>query len=103
MIQEIPVERFLDEPYGKGLNVVLLHLRDDLYLDALDAFKTARPRMYGIKLWTCHVKTEDDVAMVQACRFPQYRFLLNGVERSSYVGVLGERDLLDKIYAIEGS
>jgi len=103
MIQDLPVDRFLDEPYGRGLHVVLLHLNDDLYIDARDYMKVVVPRLHGgnINLWTCHVRSAEDVAMIQACRFPQYRFILNGVEKLSHVGVLDDRGFLDKVFSIE--
>jgi hypothetical protein len=87
------------------VHVVLLHLRDDLYQDALSGLCAVVPRLYGsrIRLWTCHVHTPDDAALIQACRFPQYRIIVNGIEKTSHVGVLGERELLDKIYTAEES
>ena len=103
MIRELPPDRYLDEPYGQGIHVVLLHLRDELYFDALGYMKVVETRLHGsrILLWSCHVQTDDDAELVQACKFPQFRFLVNGNEQFSHIGVLTDRELIDRIYRIE--
>ena len=82
----------------------MLHLGDDLYREAKAEFDYIDMKIgtsRSIFLWECRVHTAEDCAAVQACRFPQFRFFVNGNERQTHVGVLEAAVLLNKILDLE--
>ena len=104
MIRLLLPSRYLDEVYAKGIHVVLLHTGDRLFkkslveLDLLDRRLNDKEQIY---LWECKIKTEADCIAVQACRYPQVRFFINGSEKRSRLGVMSSKELLDQIHILE--
>lgn len=87
---------YLDRLYAAGMHIVLLHVGDDLYDDAIEPYRrVARHMANGERqFWTCRIRTVDDSVAVQACRFPQYRLFRDGCETSQHVGVLDDDELV---------
>jgi len=104
VIKETTPSRYLDDAFGQGINVVLLHLGDEMYQEALGPYVQAAQRFEGsrwVNLWVCCIQSDDDCVAVQACRFPQFRFLVNGVEKSSHLGALEAREIVQTIFSME--
>jgi hypothetical protein len=104
MIYSIVPAQYLDEISRRGIQIVLLHLEDDLYPLALGEFEKVSIRVGNeawIRLLDCSIKTPEDCVEVQACKFPQVRFFVNGNEHHSHVGKMTVEEILDRIHAIE--
>ena len=50
-----------------------------------------------MSFWHCRLKTPEDTEAVECCRVPQYRFIVDGSERQSHIGVLEDEDLIAKL------
>lgn len=103
MIETLPPEKYLDEAYGSGVHVVLLHRTDDLYREARSQLKQAALRLQGsrgIKFWSCLVSTAEDAELIQVVKFPQFRFFRNGSESHSHVGVMDHTEIIDRVHSI---
>lgn len=98
---DLPATRYYDEPYGKGLHCVILHIGDDLARQASQSVARVQVRRSGISFWAIYCRSPEDCEAVQACRFPQYRFLVNGAETHQHTGVLDDEDLIAIVDGLE--
>jgi hypothetical protein len=102
MIHDVPPDQYLDEASRRGVVVVLLHVNDTMYRRARYSLEQAEYRFSGraFRFSCCHVKDGQDAAEVQAIKFPQFRFFVNGSERSSHVGIMTDDEIAKAIFEI---
>jgi len=96
MIYALTPAEYYDRLYQPGTHVVLLHIGDDLYEDAVGPYRRVAQhleRPYR-SFWVCRIRSADDGAQVQACRFPQYRLFHDGEEKAQHTGVLDDEQLV---------
>ncbi len=89
--------QYLDA-YGPGVNVVLLTIDDDLGAEALACFTRVadRPNHY-VTFWTCRITGPEDTEAVECSRVPQYRFIVDGSEKTAHIGILEDEELITAI------
>lgn len=97
---DLPASRYYDEPYSRGVHCVILHLGDDLARQASECVSRVQVRRPDVSFWAIHCGPED-CESVQACRFPQYRFMVNGSETDQHTGVLDDEALISKLNELE--
>jgi len=102
MIYDVSPDKYLDEAAQRGVVVVLLHADDTLYRRARYQLEQAEFRFHGrsYRFCCCRIKDGQEAADVQAIKFPQFRFFVNGSERSSHIGVMSTDEIAKTIFEI---
>jgi len=101
MMKRLAIDRYHDDPYQSGRHVVLLCLPDSLQDVAERSFERVSAIMPTTTFWSAVITSDDEAEVVEAVRYPQYRFLCNGSEQSVHVGLLDDDRLLDCLDHLE--
>lgn len=107
MIREVTSSEYIDSVYGSGMNIALLHCRDEagLWRRAIESLRGVDHQFHdsrNVHLWVCHVVTAEDASVVQAVKLPQIRFFWDGSEEHSHTGVMSSEEITNKIFSLEG-
>ena len=95
MIKRLSPSDYHEAPYRPGTHVVLLVLPDELAVAASGPFRRTADTMPSVTFWVVPIESPEDAEIVQAVRYPQYRFFRNGNECYCHVGLLDDDELAE--------